>query len=564
MRPLLRHHVVRHADRVLARSASALVLAVLTVTLASSPANPAGELAFQTTRQMARGTLALGETPEAELLVRASVGALPLRAGAAQKNYSTQGVVHPALGLPLYAAGWGLDLLLPEVEQRQVERGYHGRAASEALPHLLVAWRNPLITALTAWLIVLVTRRLGAGRHHAWLAGLTYALTTFAWPQARGSLPEVTGTFLLFASFHMLLQVRERFERLEPPRVGPLVGVGVALGLAWATHAALRPAVLVLVAAMEMVLVHGHRRLAASRWYPGDQGWRGAASGLAFVLGPLLVGVFVQVGLDQARFGSWFDPGGLWNSIVQGRGAGAGALELLFSPGRGMVWTAPLVLLAPFGVLRCGRDGEQLFPRILLGVGLAVLLPAILVPDPSGRWSYGPRPLLPWLPFLWTAVGLAMKGMDVRRWRARVAVALGTLGLLVQLPAGLVDESTYTDLTEQAGALAWGEEIARDEGELWSRAAWSPSFAAPWVYWRILRHRVAGQGERFPVEEIFFLDGDALLEPRGGRSQRFQHLALVDLSGRLGTSLVPVFMMVLALFVGGVVMALRGLDPGLD
>lgn len=564
MRPLLRHHMVRHADRILARSAFSLVLAVLAVTLAGTPANPAGELAFQTTRQMARGTLALGETPEAQLLQGASAGVLPIRMGAAQESYSTQGVAHAALGVPLYLAGWGLDLLFPEFERRQAEGGYHGRAASEALPHLFVAWRNPLLTALTAWLIVLVTRRLGAGRRHAWLAGLSYALTTFAWPQARGSLPEVTGTFLLFVTFHMILRVRERFERLELPRLGGLLGAGVALGLAWVTHAPLRPAILVLAAAMEMVLVHGHRRLAASRWYPGDHGRPGTAAGLAFVLVPLLVGISLQAGLDLARFGTWLDPDGLWSSTMRGGAAGSVALELLFSPGRGLIWTAPLVLLAPLGVLRCGRDGEQLFPRILLGVGLAVLLPAIFVPDPSGRWSYGPRPLLAWLPFLWTAVGLAMKGLELRRWRARVAVALGALGLLVQLPGALVDESTYADLTVQAGALAWGEDVAQDGEELWSRAAWSPSFAAPWVHWRILRHRVAGQGELFPAEEIFFLGGEVRLEPRSGRAQGFQHLALVDLSGRLGASLVPLFVLVLALFVGGVVMALRGLDPSLD
>ncbi len=86
MRPLLRHHMVRHADRILARSAFSLVLAVLAVTLAGTPANPAGGLAFQTTRQMARGTLALGETPEAQLLQGASAGVLPIRMGAARES----------------------------------------------------------------------------------------------------------------------------------------------------------------------------------------------------------------------------------------------------------------------------------------------------------------------------------------------------------------------------------------------------------------------------------------------------------------------------------------------
>jgi hypothetical protein len=560
MSPFVRHPTVRHAHRVLARSVFALVLAVLTATLAGVPGTPAGELAFQTTRSMARGSFALGETPEVELLTQPANATLPLLVTEAGAYYSTQGVAHALFGLPLYLAGWGLGQALPSLEGPQEEVGSEGREGSDALPHLLVSWLNPLLTAATSWLIVLVTRRLGAARHQAWLTGLTYVLTTFVWPQSRGCLPGVAGTFLLFAAFHLTLRARERFDRLELPRARALAAIGVALGLTWITDAALRPAVLVLAATIEVVLVRGHRRLATSRWSPRSGDRPGAAVGLFCVGLPVLAGVLVQVGLDLVRFGTWSDPGGLSRSS----GSGAGVLELLVSPGRGLLWCAPLLLLAPLGLWHSWKEGERLYPRALAGVVVAVLVPAVLFADPAGRWSYGPRPLLPLMPFLWVAVGLAFGGAGNRSWRGRAAVALGVLGFLVQLPAALVDESTYADLAEQAGALAWGDEVALDEDELWSRAAWAPNFAAPWAQWRILRHRVAGQGEQFPVREIFYLDDDAILEPRGVRSRSFRHLAWVDLPARLGVSSLAGLLLVLALFVTGAVLAARGLDPGRD
>lgn len=532
----------------------ALVLAVLTVTLAGAPSSPAGELSFQTTRSLAHGSLTLGETPEAALLVRAAEDALPLRGGAA-----TTGLAHAALGVPLYAVGWGLGRVLPTFEERHAASVDAG-PASELFPHLLVGWRNPLLCAATAWLLVLACRRMGVGRRSAWLAGLSYALTTFAWPAARSGASEVTGAFLLFAAFHLVLLVRERFDRLDLPSASSLVGIGAALGLAWCTHAALRPAVLVLAATAEVVLAQGHRQLRTSRWSPPGRGRPRVGASLLLVFVPLALGVLLQALLDQARFGSWLDPAGLLSAT----GPGAGALELLVSPGRGLLLTAPLVLLAPLGLWSCWREGERLYPRVLGLLTLAVLLPVVLLRDPAGRWTFGPRPLLPLLPLLWVGVGIGLHGLAGRRILARVAFVLALLGFVVQLPAALVDESTYVDLTEQAGVLAWGSEAVAEDDELWERAAWAPSFAAPWVHWRVLRRRIAGHGEGYPAREIFHVDDEVVLTPRGERARAFRRLAWVDLGQRLGASILPGLLLVLALFVAGVALATQGLDPGRD
>lgn len=557
MSPFVRHPSVQHSDRVLARSVLALVLAVLTATFAGLPTSPNDELAYQATRSLAHGELALGETLEARRLVERG-GGFPLRE-AGGEAYLCTGLGHVALGVPLYGVGRLLGLALPELERRHREEGHRGHASTGYLPHLLVGWRNALLTALTAWMLVLVTRRLGVARRYAWVAGLSYVLTTFAWAQGRAASPQVTGAFLLLAAFHLTLRARERFERLERPRRGELLGIGLALALAWTVGSGLRVAVIVLAATAEIVLSRGHRYLATRRWTP-RRGPTGGSRAVGVVLAPVVIAVASQAWLDHLRFGVWMDPCGLdW---IHGRARGAGLGELLLSPGRGLLWTAPLVLLAPLGAWAAWKGGERLYPRALGVLTLALVVPELLMPDPGGRWSFGPRPLLPLLPFLWIGVGLGLGPAVQRRWSARCVALLVVFGVVVQLPSALVDETTYADLARRAAVEVWPPEVIRNEDELWERVAWHPGFAAPWAHWRILRRRVAGLGERYPAREVFLIDSDTMLAPGPGQPRGFAHLAWTDLVQRLGGTALPGVLGVLALLATGAVLAGRGLDPG--
>ena len=112
---------------------------------------------------------------------------------------------------------------------------------SEYFAHLVVGWRNSFLTALTALLLVLTSRRLGVQRLYAWIAGLSYGIATFAWPQARSTLSDVQGTFFLFLGFYVLLRMREEFKRLHEPRARHLFGLGACLAAAVLTRVALAP-----------------------------------------------------------------------------------------------------------------------------------------------------------------------------------------------------------------------------------------------------------------------------------------------------------------------------------
>jgi hypothetical protein len=154
-----------------------------------------------------------------------------------------------------------------------------------------------------------------------------------------------------------------------------------------------------------------------------------------------------------------------------------------------------------------------------------------------GGWTYGPRYVLPALPFLWTAAWL---GFDRAGPRLRLSFgALAALGLATNLPAAFVDQQTHLELALGAARIEIGPEldesltrVQRDDA-LFQAMQWDWRFAAPWAHWRILRHRLAGGREAYSASELFYVDSDAALTVSHDRQRGFNHLAWVDLAKRL-------------------------------
>ena len=591
MSPFVRPPTVRHHDRVTARSVAAILLAVFTLTMTGLPEHTDSEAEFQTTSALARGaTFALGGTPESDAMV-ANRDVAPVRVGADGRCYSWFGVGQALAAVPLYYVGALVARAAPGIEEAHAETTYLGFRRSEYFQHLLVGWRNPLLSAATAWLLTLVARRLGVRRRVAWLAGLAYGLCTFAWPQARSTLSDVQATFFLFLAFSLLVRAREDYERTRRPAPLDLLLFGAALGGAFLTRVITAPAILVLLVSAFAVALRGARLLGARARPLADAAW---------AVGPAAGAVLLFLALNQVRFGDPFESG--YGAPMAGgkffsHPPHHGLAGLLISPGSGLLWLAPGVLLAPFGVAWARARGERLFPLTLLGVVVAVFGPIAFTATWHGAWTYGPRYVLPALPFLWVAVALALQSFEERPVARLVALFLFGVGLVTNLPGVLVDHMTHEHLADQAAELEWHAELEAQGLEGGNRAAarfeliqWDLRFAAPWAHWRIFRDRVSGVcsvdpdasrwGPSAPREvyragELFFLDGDAAgveLHPdrdwiRGGaavdrdRDRGFRHLAWVDLARRLGGSSWPAWFALFGLLTAGVLLAARGMDP---
>ena len=581
MSPFVRIAAVRSGDSICAQSAFLILLGLLTLSFGGLSDNREAELDYQTTRSLARlNSGNLEGTPEAARLI--ADDNLLWQPSPGQFR-STRPLGGSIASIPLYWTGVLLATGLENLEAR------HAKSLpveqSEYLAHLFVGWKNSLLAAITAWLVVLSARRIGVGRKHAWLSGLVFILCSFVWPQARSSSTEIQVAFFLFLAFHLLLRARERFERLRRPRRTDLAFIGISLGMTFLTRPEIWPAILILNIATVMAIFAGYRGLARHALFL-RQTWRiGHWVDSLWMMLPLLFAIALTAVANQARSGSIFGVAGELFAVGSTRPLSDLALSLL-APGRGLLWLAPLVLIAPVGLAYGFRQGGRLWPVCVVLVSVPILWVSQAPLEETESWGFGPGRLLPAMPFLWLGVALALDRLSRKDWTRRWTHALCVFGLITNLSGVLTGSGTYQELMGNAfGADSVSASYRAPDSEfLYRKAHWSLGLAEPWASWRILRHRLAGQGEVFPIDTIFLadrsewtsasegLDPDRIIvnrsespsvEPAKERHRGFRHVAWIDLRDRLQTPLYPGVLISLLLVAAGCIFAIRGLDRAL-
>ena len=517
----------------------ALLLAVYLATFSGLPENPDAEVEFQTTSALVRrGSFALGGTTEAEAIVgivhqgRQGFNVRPGGPGREHEFFSWSGVGQPLAAVPLYVAGAWFGRLFPAIEARNRATTQLGVARSEYFEHLFVGLRNPLLGALTGALLYLAARRMGARRGFALAGALGYGLCSFAWPQAHGTLSDVQATAALFLAFVLAEGAALRLEEGRAPRLVALAGFGAALGLAFLTRPVLAPGIAVLA------LYFSARVLLAARRRGRALPWRELAAGLA----PALACFTLFLWTNQRRFGDPLEAG--YGGVVGLdwflRSPWEGLLGVTVSPGSGLLWFAPGIVLVLPWFARAVRRGERALPALVAALLVAVGIPHTLIPSWYGAWSYGPRYLLPLIPFLWLPFALTLERLWPRVLPRVAVLALLALGAATSLGGVLVEYTTNLDLTMQAARLEWprpdgADEFAHEERNF-ARAKFDWRFAAPWAHWRMFLHKLRGKGEAYRARELYFLgpERDEALVPQWERGKDWLHFAWVDLVRRLG------------------------------
>lgn len=497
-----------------------LLLGLYTACFTGLPDNPDAEVEFQTTSSLARtGSLALGGTPEAEAILAARFDVAPGGPARAGQWFSWFGVGQAAVGLPFYALGAALARCFPAVQAEAAQLGDYGVARSEYFEHLCVGWRNPLLSAWTAALIVAAALRLGARARSAWLVGIAYGLASFALAQARSTLSDVQAAACLMLAFERLLAARERWSRGQGARAALFV-FGAALGLAVLTRVFAAPAA-ALIALAPCVL--RARAPAAAR--------RPSLVELGCALLPALACALIFAAVNRARFGHWLDTG-------YGSGVGAdffaypipyGLAGLAISPGKGLLWLAPALVAWPFAWRALRARGEALARWLPWLVLLAIALPVSAMQGWHAGYTFGPRYLLPALPLVWCGLASALEAARTRLAKAACAL-LFAFGLASNLPAALIDTMTYHDAAVQAARTAWplpetADARAADE-QRFLLIAWDWRFAAPWAHWRLFAAQLRAPGSD-PDARVFGLP-PAPLPLAHERERGFRHLAWVQ------------------------------------
>lgn len=161
-----------------------------------------------------------------------------------------------------------------------------------------------------------------------------------------------------------------------------------------------------------------------------------AASAALFVGKNLLLYGAPFVTFQPFRYGSWLE----------------GTLGLVAGPSHGLLWFAPVLLLAPAAVGRGNRGGVPA-PAPTIAVAAFLLYFAVTASwiDWGGGSGYGPRLLVPALPLLAVPLGLAWRRHGHRRAFRLVLITLTAAGFGVNLAAATDPVSAFWN--QPAGEL---------------------------------------------------------------------------------------------------------------
>ncbi|MGH2448882.1 MAG: ArnT family glycosyltransferase [Chloroflexota bacterium] len=275
-----------------------------------------------------------------------------------------------------------------------------------------------ILGALLAVAFFLMARSLGFSNLVSVVLTLIFGLATPAWPDAQSGLEQTqVDLFLLLSVLGAWLFVRSGLQRRRW-----LVVSGAAIGLAFFTRydaALFAPLIALYLAAVRRQ--RGEKELIKGDWVVY------ALSALPFILFVLWWNV--------ARFGSPFDTG--MPNDTFGEPIWTGFFGLTISPGKGILWYVPEILLLPWAIRSFYSQHRQLTWLF----GALVIVPLLFysfVQYWHGDPAWGPRYLYTSLPYLILPLGTILE-----RWRRQAK-------LLQVALAGLVAAS----LLFQASAVA--------------------------------------------------------------------------------------------------------------
>ncbi len=290
---------------------------------------------------------------------------------------------------------------------------------SVILAHWTTSLFNPIVIALTGWLIAIFASRLGYSRRLSVGLGLAYALCTMVLSYTGTYFGEPVIALLIILAAYAVYAARTQLHLMRW-----LIVAGTALGMTLL----IRERSAIMLPPFILYVFLYHRRV----W------WRGWVAFFA----PLVVsGVIIGL-INWSRYGS---PLTFGFSALQHTSFTTplvlGLYGLLISPGKGLLLYNPIAWAGLVGLaimFRTRRREAILFALIML----AELFFFALYEFWTGGWNWGPRYILPVLPLLVLAAGEWVY-VHPTRLRKTILVTLCLIGFAVNLPAVLVDHSRY-------------------------------------------------------------------------------------------------------------------------
>ncbi len=313
------------------------------------------------------------------------------------RYYAQYGVGQSLLAVPLYLLGQAVYRMT-------------GWGTEEFVTQAAVMLLNPLVLALMGGVLYMLARGLGYPPGAAVGVALVTGLATPLWWYSKTFFSEPLIALALVVAI---------WAAVCGAAVGWLV-CGVALGMA----VLVKPVAIVVAPAF---LVYA--------WVLGNSKSRWQA--LRLVAGPLAVGVIGVALYNWVRFGSPLDTG--YRTAAWDVPPWIGFYGLLLSPGKGLLWYCPPLALGVAGCVPLARKHPR--AATLMGsIGLSYsLVHAILNHWHGGGPPWGPRYIVPVIPLLVLPAAEWFQRLPRCAWGRLAMALLLALGLIVQIPAVLVN-----------------------------------------------------------------------------------------------------------------------------
>lgn len=341
--------------------------------------------------------------------------------GRGTHHYARTGLLQPLLEAPFYAAGHLLDVIF-------------GWFSYFPFSYIILWFYNPFVASLGAvamFALVFMTR--GSIKWATAIATL-FVIASIAWPYSKLGM-ETTFMFASIAAVAVAIWAR------RSPSLWSWGLTGFATGAAFAS----KPYAFLPMLAIGILLWSTFRSMDRRRRLR-----------LALAIGlPLLAWVVAIAWYNWFRFGSITNFGygnSSWTLSMP-----LNALGLLFSPGKGLIFYSPLVVLGALGLPRLWRADRSLAAALV-----AMIVALTCVTGASTYWGdevWGPRYIVP---VAWTML------VPIAWWadsaiRRKVLAGVAALAVFVQIVGVSVQYPQYTEIARAlTGVPIYQERIGVD------------------------------------------------------------------------------------------------------
>jgi len=341
--------------------------------------------------------------------------------GSNGRFYAQYGIGHSLYNIPFYSLGHVLTKQFPALSPQY-----------DRITMFSTLLGQPFISALTCSLLFLFCRRLGYSSKISTQCALLYGAGTQVWMYAQLDFSEPILTFFLLGTAYWIYGPKQTSRVSETPQVLHIILSGLFLGIA----IMVKIVSLILFPLFLLYILYGRHPKELSR----------LKKIMLFVISVIVFGLATVAAYNLIRFGNPFETGydnefNFWYKHILSQ-----LWNNLFGLEGSIFFYSPVILLASFGVFTFYKK-YRTFSLFIFGIILTFF---IFYPFTTNELYYGPRYLIPTLPFFMLIAGAALakvrkpwKGSMLLKLHKFCIAVLLILGILQQLLGVVVNYHTY-------------------------------------------------------------------------------------------------------------------------